>query len=244
MKDEVIPDKTSEAGKKEQVAGMFDQISSHYDFLNHFLSAGIDIKWRKKAIRQMDHLSGTAHILDVATGTGDMAILAAEILKPEKIIGIDISEGMLNIGQKKIKAKKLDNLIELKSGDSENIPFKDNTFDAVCVAFGVRNFENLEKGISEMFRVLKNNGKVVILEFSQPDTFPIKQLYGFYSFKVLPTIGSWVSKNKNAYKYLPESAAKFPSGNEFIKILKQTGFKNTECQKLTFGISSIYTGIK
>jgi demethylmenaquinone methyltransferase / 2-methoxy-6-polyprenyl-1,4-benzoquinol methylase len=243
MSKEVLPDSESDLRKKEQVAGMFNSISSHYDFLNRFLSAGTDIRWRRKAIAQLVS-SNPQHILDVATGTADMAIEAAKVSKPEKIIGLDISEGMLEVGRKKIADKNLQNLIELQLGDSENMPFKDNSFDAVCVAFGVRNFENLEKGLAEIFRVLKPGGKLVILEFSQPESFPIKQLYRFYSFNILPFFGSLISKDKRAYKYLPESVAEFPSGEGFKAIMQQIGYKELTWQKLTFGICSIYTGVK
>ncbi|XOV93281.1 MAG: bifunctional demethylmenaquinone methyltransferase/2-methoxy-6-polyprenyl-1,4-benzoquinol methylase UbiE [Bacteroidota bacterium] len=238
----VLPYKDKQDTKKKQVATMFDNISSQYDFLNHFLSMGIDILWRKKAIRLLK-----AHqpklILDIATGTGDFAIEALA-LNPDKVIGVDISEGMLEVGRKKLIKKGLDKRIELQSGDSERLLFDDNKFDAIIVAFGVRNFENLEKGLSDMYRVLKKGGKVVILEFSKPRTFPFKQVYQFYFKWILPKIGRLISKDNSAYTYLPESVNEFPDGKDFLGILEKTGFKETECKPLTLGISSIYTGIK
>ncbi len=239
---EVVPYKDNSTGKKEQVALMFDNISGKYDFLNHFLSLGIDIVWRKKAIRMLKN-DRTDHILDVATGTGDFAIEALK-LNPEKIIGIDISRGMLEVGRNKINKLNLQSRIELQYGDSENLPFEDNKFDAVIVAFGVRNFENLESGLKEIFRVLKMGGKVVILEFSVPEVFPLKQLFNFYFNTVLPQIGRYVSKDNAAYSYLPESVNAFPKGNDFVYLLKNVGFKKASCNQLTFGISSIYTGQK
>ena len=221
---------------------MFNNISGRYDFLNHFLSLGIDIIWRKKAVKELKDLQ-PKHILDIATGTGDFAIEALS-LKPDKITGVDISEGMLSIGRQKITKMKLDHKIELQMGDSEKLLFDDNTFDAVIVAFGVRNFENLEKGLADMCRVLKPGGKVVVLEFSKPVGFPMKQLYSFYFKYILPIIGRLISKDQAAYTYLPESVKAFPDGSLFTGILDRVGFKNTICKPLTFGICSIYTGIK
>lgn len=238
----VVPYKEEQAGKKEQVAKMFDNISHRYDFLNHFLSLGIDKLWRRKAISYLKDLK-PAQILDVATGTGDFAIQALT-LNPTKVSGIDISEGMLDVGRKKIKARKLDHLIELRKGDSENIPFEQNKFDAVTVAFGVRNFENLEKGLEEIFRVLKPGGRLVVLEFSRPRAFPMKQLFSFYFKQILPKIGNAVSSDKAAYTYLPESVQAFPDGADFVRILNAIGFKDTKCKVLSFGISSIYIGTK
>lgn len=238
----VVPYKEDSSTKKAQVAKMFDNISSDYDFLNHFLSMGIDIAWRKKAISMLKPLKPKS-ILDVATGTGDFAIEALR-LKPEKIIGVDISDGMLSVGRQKMKNKKLDGIIELRNGDSEKLPFEENNFDAVIVAFGVRNFENLKNGLSEMLRVVRPGGMVVILEFSKPVKFPFKQLYNFYFKFVLPKIGRWVSKDSSAYTYLPESVQAFPDGEGFVKILNHLGYKNTSCKPLTFGISSLYTGTK
>ena len=238
----VLPYKDKETGKKQQVADMFDNISHKYDFLNHFLSLGIDIRWRKKAIKLLEEIQ-PKQILDIATGTGDFAIESLK-LNPDHVIGVDISEGMLNVGREKLKKRKLDDRITLTSGDSENLPFEDNKFDAIIVAFGVRNFENLEKGLSEMFRVLRPGGKVVVLEFSKPKSFPFKQLYNFYFKNILPTLGKTISKDNAAYTYLPESVKSFPDGKDFTSILDKLGFKNTICKPLTFGISSIYTGIK
>lgn len=221
---------------------MFDSISGNYDFLNHFLSLGIDIRWRKKAIKLL--ASGKPKlILDVATGTGDFAVETLK-LNPDKVIGVDISEGMLEVGRKKIKDKGYDGRIELKSGDSENLPFEENKFDAVIVAFGVRNFENLEKGLAEMHRVLKPGGRMVVLEFSKPRMFPFQQLYNFYFTFILPKIGRLISKDPAAYTYLPESVQAFPDGDNFVSILNRLGFKDTLCKPLTLGISSLYTGVK
>lgn len=238
----VLPYKDKDSGKKQQVADMFDNISPKYDFLNHFLSLGIDIRWRKKAIKLLKEIQPKV-ILDIATGTGDFAIESLS-LNPDKVIGVDISEGMLNVGREKLKKRKLDNRITLQSGDSENLPFEDNMFDAIIVAFGVRNFENLEKGLAEMYRVLRPGGKVVVLEFSKPKSFPFKQLYNFYFKNILPTIGKTISKDNAAYTYLPESVKSFPDGAAFTSKLDTLGFKNTKCIPLTLGISSIYTGIK
>lgn len=238
----VVPYKDDKSGKKEQVAKMFDNISHKYDFLNHFLSLGIDKLWRKKAIGMLEKASSQV-ILDVATGTGDFALQAMS-LKPAKITGIDISEGMLEVGRKKIAARNLQHIIDLKAGDSENIPFPENNFDAVTVAFGVRNFENLEKGLSEIFRVLKPGGKLIVLEFSRPRKFPMKQLYNFYFKHILPRVGRAVSSDKAAYTYLPESVQAFPDGGDFLRVLDKVGFNNTQCKALTFGISSIYSGTK
>lgn len=238
----VVPYKEKDGSKKEQVATMFNNISKKYDFLNHFLSLGIDIIWRKKAIRMLKNKEPKV-ILDIATGTGDFAIAAMK-LNPNQVTGIDISEGMLSVGKEKIKEKKLDKVIELKLGDSENLNFADNTFDAYTVGFGVRNFENLEKGLSEMLRVLKPNGTAIILEFSKPKKFPIKQLYNFYFNKVLPGIGKLVSKDNAAYTYLPESVDAFPDGEDFTNILKKLGYKNPKATPLMFGIASIYKANK
>ncbi len=242
MEKVVKPYNEEELSKKEQVARMFDNISPKYDLLNHLLSFGIDIQWRKKAIKLLKATQPKT-ILDVATGTADFAIQSLS-LKPDKVSGVDISEGMLLIGKEKIKKKKLDHIITLEKGDSENLRFEDNNFDAVIVAFGVRNFENLEIGLANMFRVLKKEGKVIILEFSKPTSFPFKQMYNFYFKSILPIIGNVISKDDSAYTYLPESVLAFPQGSKFLEILNKTGFKTTECIPLTFGICSIYTGIK
>lgn len=238
----ITPYKNKSDAKKKQVADMFDSISSKYDFLNHFLSLGIDIQWRKKAINYLKK-DKPKQILDIATGTGDLAIEALT-LNPEKIIGVDISEGMLNVGREKMKRKGYDQVINMQSGDSENLHFDDNKFDSIIVAFGVRNFENLEKGLTEMNRVLKPGGKAVILEFSKPSIFPFKQLYNFYFRWILPKVGKLISKDNTAYSYLPESVKEFPYGKDFLRILDSIGFKNTECKPLTLGISSIYIGEK
>ena len=239
---EVVPYKDNSTGKKEQVAVMFDNISGKYDFLNHFLSFGIDILWRKKAIRMLNK-NRPEYILDVATGTGDFAIEALK-LNPEKIIGIDISKGMLEVGRNKINKLNLQDRIELRYGDSENLPFEDNKFDAVIVAFGVGNFENLDSGLKEIYRVMTQGGKAVILEFSVPEVFPLKQLFNFYFNTVLPQIGRFISKDNAAYSYLPESVKEFPNGEDFVYLLKNVGFKKVSCNRLTFGISAIYTGQK
>lgn len=238
----VVPYKEEQASKKEQVAKMFDNISHKYDFLNHFLSLGIDKGWRKKAINILKPLQ-PKQMLDVATGTGDFAIEALK-LNPAKITGIDISAGMLEMGQKKIVSRGLSHKIELLLGDSENLPFADHFFDAVTVAFGVRNFENLEKGLKEINRVLKPGGMIVVLEFSKPRKFPFKTLYNFYFKFVLPRVGRLISNDKAAYTYLPESVAAFPDGEDFLNVLRKVGFNQTQCRALTFGISSIYTGVK
>ncbi|PKP46410.1 MAG: bifunctional demethylmenaquinone methyltransferase/2-methoxy-6-polyprenyl-1,4-benzoquinol methylase UbiE [Bacteroidetes bacterium HGW-Bacteroidetes-12] len=238
----VIPYKENTETKKEQVATMFNNISHKYDFLNHFLSMGIDILWRKKAIRLLQP-SQPKIILDVATGTGDFAIEALK-LNPTQIIGVDISEGMLNVGKEKMKAKGVDNIISLEVGDSENLRFETNFFDAYTVAFGVRNFENLEKGLSEMLRVLKPNGTAIILEFSKPKKFPIKQLYHFYFNKILPGIGNLISKDNAAYSYLPESVYAFPDGTNFTSLLSKIGYKNAQAIPLMFGIATIYKANK
>lgn len=239
---EVVPYKQDQSGKKQQVARMFNSISGNYDFLNHFLSLGIDISWRKKAIKTLAHAKPQI-VLDVATGTGDFA-MEALTLSPAQVIGVDISEGMLTVGKEKMKARGVDHIIDLRYGDSENLPFEENKFDAVIVAFGVRNFENLERGLTEMHRVLKPGGQAVILEFSKPRAFPFKHLYNFYFKFVLPKIGRLISRDPAAYTYLPESVQAFPDGDNFVTLLKRIGFNQTTCKPLTFGISSLYTGTK
>ena len=242
MSSKVTPYKDSSLSKKQQVSEMFDNVSGNYDLLNRILTFGIDIKWRKKVVKIVgDKNPGT--ILDIATGTGDFAIMLAK-LNPKKIIGLDLSKGMLDVGIKKVKEKNLDGLIEMVLGDSENLPFKDNSFDAVTVGFGVRNFENLDKGLQEVLRVLKPKGVFVILETSQPEKFPVKQLFNFYSKFIIPTIGKIFSKDKRAYTYLPKSAAVFPYGKKFNNILEKNGFNNATNKPLTFGAASIYTAIK
>jgi len=221
---------------------MFDNIAPKYDFLNHFLSLGIDKLWRKKAIRILSGYPSEI-ILDVATGTGDFAIAASK-LKPKKITGFDLSEQMLNVGRVKVKKLGLERIIDFRKGDSEAMPFADNEFDAITVAFGVRNFENLEKGLAEFKRVLKSDGVAIILEFSKPKYFPMKQFYLFYFFGILPLIGRMVSKDRSAYSYLPESVMAFPDDEKFMAILKKTGFSRVKQKRLTFGIATIYLAQK
>jgi demethylmenaquinone methyltransferase / 2-methoxy-6-polyprenyl-1,4-benzoquinol methylase len=228
--------------KKENIQKMFDDISGHYDFLNHFLSLGVDYSWRRKFVKQLSR-SNPKVILDVATGTGDLAILMCS-LEQTQVTGVDISGNMLEIAQQKSLEKKLQERIRFETGDAENLSFSDETFDAVTVSFGVRNFENMEKGLLEMKRVIKPGGVMMILEFSHPGNFPWKQLYGFYSRYLIPVIGNLLSRNKQAYSYLPESVAAFPSGNDFLAILEKVGMKNVGRQVLTFGVATIYSGIK
>lgn len=237
-----VPYKDSGRSKKDQVEEMFDHISHRYDFLNHLLSLNVDKIWRRKAIKLLERYNPET-ILDIATGTGDFAI-AAKRLNPKHITGVDISEGMLNIGRKKLKRMELEQLIELQKGDSEDLPFADNSYDAVIVAFGVRNFENLEKGLTEIFRVLKPGGACIVLEFSKPRKVPFRQLYFFYFDKILPLLGKMVSKDNRAYTYLPESVREFPDGDSFISVLSKTGFENNRWLPQTFGIASIYEAQK
>jgi demethylmenaquinone methyltransferase/2-methoxy-6-polyprenyl-1,4-benzoquinol methylase len=241
--NETITPYNQQETKKTQVADMFNNISKTYDFLNHFLSLGIDIIWRKKAINELK-ADNPQLILDVATGTGDFAFEALSILNPKKIVGVDISQGMLNIAQQKITKRGLGDKFEIKLGDSEKLPFEANAFDAVTVAYGVRNFENLEVGLADINRVLKPGGKAVVLEFSKPKAFPIKQLYSVYFTYITPGIGKLFSKDARAYSYLPESVAAFPDGEKFVTLMQKAGFKNTKCRPLAFGICSIYTGVK
>jgi demethylmenaquinone methyltransferase / 2-methoxy-6-polyprenyl-1,4-benzoquinol methylase len=238
----VVPDTGSNLSKKAQVAEMFNNISGRYDFLNHFLSLGIDKGWRKKAIAEAAKISPKT-ILDVATGTGDLAIAAAG-LKPVKITGVDIAEQMLEVGRKKIAALNLEGLITLQAGDSEAMPFATGAYDVVMCAYGVRNFEHLEMGLTEMYRVLRPGGKVVILEFSHPTGFPIKQLYRFYFRYILPSLGKMLSKHSRAYSYLNESVMAFPEGQRFCEILEQCGFKDAKSRPLTFGVTTLYTAGK
>ena len=241
--DTVVPDIASNLSKKEQVAHMFNNIAPQYDFLNRFLSAGIDISWRKKALSLLKK-DNPKKILDIATGTADVAILAANILSPEKIIGIDISDGMLELGRKKIANLNLQDTIELLQGDSEAIQFNDDSFDAVTVSFGVRNFQHLEKGLNEIKRVLRKGGKIVILEFSRPSMPGIQQLYKIYMSVLAPGIGKLFSNNRGAYQYLNDSVQKFPEGKDFITVLNTIGFHNTSFKRLSLGICSIYIGEK
>ena len=238
----IVPDTASNLSKKEQVAEMFNNIAGRYDFLNHFLSLGIDKGWRKKAIAEVAKINPQS-ILDVATGTGDMAIAAAA-LQPAKITGVDIADQMLEVGRKKIKEQNLQQIITLQIGDSESMPFQTYSYDAVMCAYGVRNFEHLEVGLGEMCRVLRPGGKVVILEFSHPSQFPVKQLYKFYFRYILPALGKIVSKHSKAYTYLPESVMAFPEGKKFCEILAKCGFKEAKAKPLTFGITTLYTAFK
>jgi demethylmenaquinone methyltransferase / 2-methoxy-6-polyprenyl-1,4-benzoquinol methylase len=241
----VVPYKDKAASKREQVAEMFDNISPKYDLLNHVLSGGIDILWRKRAIRELRTYATLPprRLLDVATGTGDFAIEALA-LNPEKIIGMDISEGMLRVGRVKMQQRGLSNRIEMRSGDSTGLPLPDNDFDAVIVAFGVRNFDNLLAGLTDMHRVLRPGGACLVLEFSRPRATPFKQLYGFYSSAVLPAVGRLISKDASAYSYLPESVQAFPDGPDFLRVFEAAGFTQTKCLPLTFGVASIYLGRK
>jgi demethylmenaquinone methyltransferase/2-methoxy-6-polyprenyl-1,4-benzoquinol methylase len=242
MSKKITPYKDSELGKKEQVAKMFDNISENYDGLNRVISFGIDVKWRKKVIQLVGDTK-PKRILDIATGTGDLAIMMAD-LQPEKIVGLDISAGMLEVGKQKIAAKNLSEKIDMVLGDSENIPFEDNYFDAITVSFGVRNFENLDKGLKEILRVLKPGGIFVVLETAVPTKTPFKQGYHIHSKYILPLVGKLFSKDKTAYSYLSESANAFPFGKAFNNILTKNGFSNTIDIPVTFGVASIYTATK
>ena len=242
MSQKVVKPYDSGKSKKEEVAQMFNNISANYDFLNHFLSLGIDHLWRKKAVKQLQKQQPKV-ILDLATGTGDFAI-ACLALNPEKIIGMDISSGMLEVGKQKMKKRAFDRIIDMQLGDSENMPFEAATFDAITVGFGVRNYENLEKGLGEMLRVLKPGGQAVILEFSKPKAFPVKQLFGFYSKVLIPLFGKYISKDERAYTYLPESVAAFPEGTDMMNVLQKVGYHAHKQIRLSGGIASIYIGQK
>lgn len=232
----------SNDSKKEQVADMFDNIAFRYDLLNSILSFGTHKGWRRKCVKKLKNLQ-PKQILDVATGTGDFAIACAK-LNPAKIIGVDISEGMMKFGREKLKKLDLDKLIELQLGDAETINFSDNSFDAITVGFGVRNFENLEKGLTNLNRVLKPGGKIVILEFSYPRAFPIKQFYNFYFTYITPFVGKLFSKDTRAYSYLQESVKAFPNNENFVAVLNKCGFKNSSYQTLSFGVAAIYEASK
>jgi demethylmenaquinone methyltransferase/2-methoxy-6-polyprenyl-1,4-benzoquinol methylase len=242
MSKNITPYKDSELGKKEQVAQMFDTISGNYDGLNRVISFGIDIKWRKKVLQLVSDKNPKT-VLDIATGTGDLAILMTKT-SAERIVGLDISAGMLDVGRKKIEAKKLSDKIEMLLADSENMPFENDTFDAITVAFGVRNFETLEKGLAEILRVLKPNGIFVILETSVPEKTPYKQGYTFYSKNILPLIGKLFSKDDSAYQYLSESASVFPYGEALNNILRKIGFIDVVSMPQTFGVATIYSATK
>ncbi len=241
--DNIVPSPASGKPKKQQVAEMFNNIACRYDFMNRFLSGGIDIYWRKAAIRQLKGIQPTS-ILDIATGTGDLAIQAAHYFPNAQITGIDISTGMLERGREKIANLLLNKQIELLEGDSEAINFAEGTFDAVTVGFGVRNFANLRKGIGEMYRVLKPGGRMVILEFSKPCQRIFRALYNFYMKLIAPGVASWVTRNKEAYQYLHNSVKAFPEGEEFLHVLQQTGFKEISLKRLSLGICTIYCGTK
>jgi len=238
----VKPYGSDDKSKKQEVAEMFNNISKKYDFLNHFLSVGIDKLWRKKAVAQLKDIQ-PQRLLDLATGTGDFA-LALLKLNPKEIIGMDISEGMLEVGRKKMKEKGVDNIISMQLGDSENLPFEDGYFDGLTVGFGVRNYENLEKGLCEMLRVLRVGGRAVILEFSKPKKFPVKQYYAFHSKYIIPFFGKLVSKDTSAYTYLPDSIQAFPEGKDFEAILAKVGYKNIRSILVSGGIATIYIGEK
>jgi len=238
----VKPYNDRDTSKKDEVATMFNNISGRYDFLNHFLSLGIDKIWRKKAIRLLQEVQPKS-VLDIATGTGDFAIAALK-LKPEEVVGVDISQGMLDVGIEKMKRKKVDHIVSMQIGDSEKLPFEDARFDALTVGFGVRNYENLEKGLADMLRVLKPGGRAIILEFSKPRKFPVKQTFGFYSKRVIPFLGKTISKDKRAYEYLPESVEAFPEGQDFMDIMTEIGYKNVDSQLVSGGIATIYWGTK
>lgn len=239
----VVKPYSKEGDKKGQISKMFNSIAPYYDFLNRLLSLGIDRSWRRKAIEELKAANPKV-VLDVATGTADLAIEVSKQVDAEKIVGIDISVEMLEFGKKKLEKLSLSKLIELMEGDSENLPFEDNTFDAVTVAFGVRNFENLDKGLKEIRRVLKKDGKLVVLEFSRPTFFPIKQLFNFYFKYILPFIGKMTSKDPKAYKYLYESVQAFPDGTDFIEVLSKNNYNSNTWTPLTLGICSIYTAQK
>lgn len=239
----VVPDASSKLSKKEQVADMFNNIAGRYDLLNHLLSLGIDKGWRTKAIKSIQQIA-PVNILDVATGTGDLAIAAAQKIAGSTVVGIDIAAQMLEVGKTKIAGKNLSERIKMKVADSEDLPYSDGFFDAVLCAYGTRNFQDLHKGLSEMSRVTRKGGRVAILEFSQPKHFPVKQVFSFYFKYLLPFFGKIVSKHNTAYTYLPESVMAFPEGADFCRILESCGFKNARAKPLTFGITSLYTAEK
>lgn len=238
----VKPYNQEDKSKKEEVAEMFNNISGKYDFLNHFLSLGIDKLWRKKAIKILGEVK-PKRIIDLATGTGDFAIAALK-LKPEEVVGVDISEGMLAVGRQKMKKKSVDNIVSMNLGDSEDLPFEDGYFDGLTVGFGVRNYQNLEKGLAEMLRVIRKDGMAIILEFSKPKKFPIKQTFKFYSKRIIPFLGKKISKDNSAYAYLPESVEAFPEGQDFIDILEKVGYKDVYAKPVSGGIATIYVGRK
>lgn len=239
---QVVPVPQSAESKKVQVGTMFDRIAGKYDLLNRVLSMGIDRSWRKTAVKTLRSVQ-PRQIIDIATGTGDFA-LALSKLDPQTIIGVDISEGMMNVGREKIKKKGLGHMISFEYGDSENLQFASNKFDAVTCAYGVRNFENLEAGLREMCRVMRPGGRLAILEFSRPKSFPFKNIYNFYFTKILPSMGKRVSKDATAYQYLPDSVRVFPDGAAFCDILKECGFTSVQAKPLAMGITTLYTASK
>ncbi len=238
----VAPYQNSDKNKKQQVEQMFDNIAAKYDFLNHFLSLGIDRLWRKKAVKILREYH-PKRVLDVATGTGDFAIATSK-LDVDEIIGYDLSGEMIRVGEEKVKKLGLDSLIRFQKGDSESMPFEDDSIDAITVAFGVRNFETLQSGLDEFYRVLHHDGVAIILEFSKPKYFPFKQLYKFYFFHILPFVGGLVSKDSSAYTYLPESVMAFPDDQDMLNILSDTGFREVRQRRLTMGIATIYVAQK
>ncbi|MCC8145847.1 MAG: bifunctional demethylmenaquinone methyltransferase/2-methoxy-6-polyprenyl-1,4-benzoquinol methylase UbiE [Bacteroidales bacterium] len=241
--EKVVPYVDKESSKSEQVEEMFDEIAPKYDFLNHALSFGMDKGWRKKGIESLQEVS-PKRILDIATGTGDLAILAYQLLHPDHILAIDISEGMMNVGRKKVRRLGLEDKIEFEWQDSTHLELADDSFDAAMVAFGVRNFEDLDKGLQEIARVLRPGGKLMILELSTPEHFPMKQGYQIYSKVIIPNIGRLISGKKAAYTYLPKSISVFPQNKNLAEIIKKNGYANVTYRKLTLGICTLYTGIK
>lgn len=237
--DSVTPYGQTAGSKKQQVAQMFDNISARYDLLNHAFSLGIDVMWRRRAVKMLA-AAKPQRILDIATGTGDFAVEAARILKPQEVIGIDISDGMLTIGRQKMAKQGLTNIVTMQLGDAEHLPFADNSFDAITVGFGVRNFENLERGLGEMHRVLKPGGTAIILEPAAPTVFPLKQLFRLYFYHVLPAIGRLASRDKSAYSYLQESVRHFPNGADFLAVCTRVGYRAVTFVPLTLGICSLY----
>ena len=238
-----IPYKESSEGKKDQIRNMFDNISGNYDRLNQMLSLGIERIWKKKLVNAIKE-THPKKILDIATGTADIAVLQAERIPNASIIGLDLAPKMIEYASEKVRKKNLQDRIELVVGDSENLQYDDNSFDAVSISFGVRNFENLEKGLSEINRVIKKGGKIFVLEFSKPTIFPFKQLFNFYFGNILPRIGSWISKDKSAYTYLFESVQSFPDYEKFTDVLERCGFKNCKWKAFTLGICCLYIGEK
>lgn len=239
---QVVPVPQSAESKKVQVGAMFDRIAGRYDLLNRVLSMGIDRSWRKTAVKTLRSIQPTK-IIDIATGTGDFA-LALSKLQPQSIVGVDISEGMMQVGREKISKKGLAHMISFQYGDSENLQFETDQFDAVTCAYGVRNFENLEAGLTEMCRVMRPGGRLAILEFSRPKSFPFKNIYNFYFTKILPTMGKRVSKDATAYQYLPDSVKTFPDGEDFCAILERCGFQSVQARPLAMGITTLYTASK